>query len=122
MAKTSNNDDFKKLGEKLREIINQAAQNITPLPVTTPVSISQLVAEGDAILKKEAEESVKKMSSEADISSKNPYVRARIAILKRMPEWKRSEIATMEKEGKLDNRVYEEFVKLIATEGDKLSS
>ena len=128
MAKKTTNfddDDIKRLSNNLRRLMNAAEkEKLQSLQPTTPqaISISQLVANGDAIIKQEAEDSVKKMSTAEEITSKNPYAQARIIVLKRMPAWKRNEIAEIEKTGNKDSRAYGEFIKLVADEGDKLSS
>ena len=63
-----------------------------------------------------------KLQSTLATVSKNPYVRAREEILKKMPKAKRTEIEQMEAMGKVDNRVYKEFLAAVANAGDKLSS
>ena len=122
MAKM-NNDNLKKLKEKLQELAKLEIQRKTSAPATlaTPVTISQLVAEGDRIIQEEAEEQVKKMSTAEEISSKNPYIKGRIDVLKKYPAWKRNEITEMEKNGNINNHSYDRFVKDVEEAGDKLS-
>lgn len=121
-----NDDNLKKLGKKLSELArlelkNHAAKRNPLSPASAePVTISQLVAEGDRIIQKEAEEQVRKMSTAEESSSQNPYARARINILKKMPEWRRKDIAEMEKTGDLNNHMYDLFVKEVEKEGDLL--
>lgn len=54
-------------------------------------------------------------------SSGNPYIQARHKILEEYPEWRRTEIATMEKTGDIDNRHYDDFVREVAILGDSLT-
>jgi phosphoenolpyruvate synthase/pyruvate phosphate dikinase len=52
----------------------------------------------------------------------NPYFKARIKILLNYPEWRRKEIADLERTGDIDNRHYLDFVKDVAAEGDKYTN
>jgi hypothetical protein len=54
-------------------------------------------------------------------SSGNPYIQARHEVLSKYSEWRRNEIAVMEKTGNIDNRYYNDFVHEVAILGDKLS-
>ena len=53
--------------------------------------------------------------------STNPYVMARMQVLKELPAWKRHEIEDMEKNKNTRNQHYQDFVKSVAQLGDKLS-
>lgn len=55
-------------------------------------------------------------------SSGNPYIQARHKILEEYPEWRRVEIATMEKNGNTENRHYMDFVHAVAVLGDEIDS
>jgi hypothetical protein len=52
----------------------------------------------------------------------NPYTQARIKVLEEYPEWRREEIAEMEKTGNINNRHYEDFVHTVTMLGDSLSA
>ena len=92
----------------------------------------QLSAEGAALI--EAEEKTKspvvtppvddktKLDTALATASPNPYIRARIKVLNAMVPSRRKMIETMEKEGDINNRTYDDFVKAIAEAGDKLSA
>jgi hypothetical protein len=54
-------------------------------------------------------------------SSANPYLQARNKILADYSEWRRNEIAEMEKTGDINNRFYNDFVHEVAILGDSLS-
>lgn len=86
-------------------------------------TISELVAEGERLLKEEALQfksqviSKEKLETKIETLSSNPYVKARIEILNKMTPFHRREIEVMEKEGNINNRFYEEFchnVRLLA--------
>ena len=98
-------------------------------------SINDLIAEGNKLLKKDIpKESAKEPTKEIPIvlpksldtntgeTSTNPYIKARIQVLKTLKPWRRSEIETMEREKNIDNKFYQEFVDMVITLGDKLST
>ena len=116
-----NEDNIKKLGERLKELAAQMeAKNKTVTPSQKTTTISDLVAEGNRLLAED--EKKQPVPVEAPVSTVNPYLQARRMVLKKMPEWRQREIATMEKNGNLDNSHYTAFVKEVAEQGDKLSS
>lgn len=47
-----------------------------------------------------------------------PYLRARVQVLMRYPEWRRNEVLEMERVNDLDNRHYGDFVKEVVALGD----
>lgn len=49
---------------------------------------------------------------------KNPYLRARIEVLTKYPEWKRNEIKEMERTMNINNLHYDAFVHEVAVLGD----
>ena len=55
-------------------------------------------------------------------TSSNPYLQARHKILAAYPEWRRNEMATMEKNGDFNSRHYDDFVHEVAVLGDSLTS
>ena len=61
---------------------------------------------------------VKKAGSVA--YSGNPYMQARQKVLEGYPEWRRIEVATMEKTGDVNNRFYADFVQSVVTLGDEI--
>jgi len=127
--KTDNEENFKRYQERLAEL--QREGNLIPPPdLPTAELISFLAAEGEKLLgtektvgrvKPKIVDERKKLDATLSLSSKNPYVRARIVILQKLPAWRRNEIAEMEKTGNIDNKFYEEFVHEVAILGDKLS-
>lgn len=94
----TNKENLKKLGEQLKRAAELKAQKQT----TTTVSSQALP------IKEE--------------KPQNPYFKARIKVLMGYPEWRRNEIATLEKNGDINNRHYLSFVKDVAEQGDKYSS
>lgn len=83
-------------------------------------SLSDLIAEGNRLLEQE-EKIIKKSAPSSLKNESNPYIRARAEVLKKMPSWKRNEIATMEKEHNLDNPYYDDFVKQVRILGDSFN-
>jgi hypothetical protein len=132
--KAENDENFKKYQERLTRL--QQEGNLTP-PPDLPLDqlISYLAAEGTKLL--EAEEKTKKtapkllptpkvddsnkLTAALATSSKNPYVRARQIVLEKLPEWRKKELAEMEKTGNVNNTKYKEFVAEVAKLGDTLS-
>jgi hypothetical protein len=62
-----------------------------------------------------------KKSDAPPVSSDNPYLKARIAVLDKMTDFKRNEIKEMEKIGDTDNRFYADFVHEVSCLGDIFS-
>jgi hypothetical protein len=52
----------------------------------------------------------------------NPYVRARGQVLKDLPKDRRERIEEMEKSGKIDNGIYQEFIRMVRILGDQFSN
>ena len=50
--------------------------------------------------------------------TQNPYLRARIEILNKYPEWRRNEVREMERTGDINNAHYDAFVHEVALLGD----
>jgi len=48
----------------------------------------------------------------------NPYLRARLEVLKKYPAWRREEIGEMERTGNINNRYYSDFVHEVTLLGD----
>jgi len=124
-------ENIQKLSDKLRELAQrQAAKERKNLkPTKRPVTISEMVAEGEKLLAedlrvKKATIATPEKAPKADIppTSSNPYVQARHKVLQAYPQWRRNEVAEMEKTGNLDNQFYAAFVKEVSVLGDKLSS
>lgn len=131
MAKKTNEENFKKYQERLAELQKQG--NLVPSPdLPVPQLISHLAAEGEKLLNAETTKVVGKVRPKIDdtkkldmalaLSSKNPYIRARIMILQKLPTWRKKELAEMEKTGNINNKHYEEFVHEVAILGDSLSN
>lgn len=114
-----NDDSIKKLNERLKELAAAMDAKKQGLPVpapSKPVPLENIIAEGNAILEKESPP-----KPEFPSTPTNPYVRARIEVLKGMKDWRRREVEEMEKTGNLDNKYYMDFVKEVAQLGDKYS-
>lgn len=126
MPKRTNEENFKKYQERMANL--QRSGDLTPIPdLPQEKLIDYLVAEGNKLLAKDVKEGkVKddsaKLHKTLAISSKNPYVRARIQILEKMPDWKKKEIAEMEKSGNIHNKFYDDFVHQVAILGDSLGN
>ena len=118
----SKDDSIKNLGDKLREMSLNSRKG---LQATTAIpTIAELIAEGNALLEQEAKnpQPKKKTSNKSPAASKkNPYLQARLNVLNAYLEWRRNEVAKMEKEGDVENRFYRDFLKSVQEEGDKLS-
>lgn len=82
-------------------------------------SLSDLISEGNRLLQEE--EKKNPIAKSSPKNENNPYIRARAEVLKKMPSWKRNEIATMEKEHNLDNPYYDDFVKQVRILGDSFN-
>jgi hypothetical protein len=52
------------------------------------------------------------------LDTQNPYLRARIEILTKYPEWRRKEVQEMERTGDINNKFYLDFVHDVAVLGD----
>ena len=94
--------------------------------------IDQLAKEGLELLQAEggmpeiqsqvSKDETKKLEVALGESSDNPYIKARTQILKKMNQWQQAEIARMEKDGDINNRHYDAFVRHVREKGDELSS
>ena len=94
--------------------------------------MNELVKEGNVILEEERAVKAKAIGKPTPSSaailesalgsiSTNPYVRARIQVLKDLSATRRNAIEEMEKTGKIDNTRYQEFVKMVRVLGDRFS-
>lgn len=136
MAKRIENDEnLKKYKARMEELKREG--ELLPSPqLPDDALIRHLAAEGTALLKAECKDvptkvvgkiqpkktDEVKLTDALGLTSKNPYIRARIMVLKKFPAWRRSEIGTMEQNGDTDNKFYLEFVKAVAELGDQLST
>lgn len=124
-------DNFEKYLTHLKE---RGYDKLIPMAVEPPDSnmlMKKLAIEGNLLLEqeelKEIKPSVPKLSSSKKLEnvlgekSENPYIRARIQILKDLSAEKRARIEKMEADGNIDNPIYVEFVKSIRILGDKFS-
>lgn len=80
------------------------------------------VAPKEAFTEKPALSPAKKLEQTLGMNSKNPYIRARIQVLKDLATDRRDYILKLESEGHLNDRRYTEFVKMVATLGDRFSN
>ena len=138
MAKRiENQENLKRYQERLAQL--QKEGNLVPSPnLPTNELIQHLAREGEELLKAEGKANIvppvgkiqpkkdimdetRKLTENLGKSSKNPYIRARIMVLEKLPEWKRHELARMEQTGNTNNRYYDEFVHEVAILGDSLS-
>jgi hypothetical protein len=68
------------------------------------------------------EDNKKRLETVLSETSKNPYIRAKAQLLKKMETRKREMLETMERIGDINNRIYDAFIKDIARMGDELSN
>ena len=130
--KNNETENFK----KYQEYMERNGYNKLPLPKTIP-TISQLAAEGEKILADEEKKDSKTtpvpttpvppkpskaLENALGAMSKNPYVKARIDVLKKMSEFARHEIETMEKERNVNNRFYAQFTAEVVTAAGDMPS
>lgn len=129
---TDNEENLKRYQARLKELEKEGI--LTPPPnLPDDELIRFLAAEGTKLLATEPKkprvmpkEAVAKEKAKLEdvlgITSKNPYIRARVAVLRKYPEWRRNEIRNMEQSGNLNNKFYAEFVKDVAELGDQFSN
>jgi len=136
MGKRIENDEkLKKYQARLDELKKEG--NLVPSPnLPDEKLIQHLAAEGAKLLDAEAKtvpikvvgkvqpkkSDDAKLTETLGLSSKNPYIRARIMVLKKYPQWRRNELRDMEQSGNINNKFYDEFVHEVAILGDTLSN
>jgi superfamily II DNA helicase RecQ len=120
-------ENTEKFNNKLRDFAERlrAKERKNLKPTVALPSINDMLTEGEKMLKDEktlppSTTKTKKMVVRP--SNKNPYVQARRQILTEYAEWRRDEVARMEKTGDTNNRHYEAFVKSVMELGDQLSN
>lgn len=122
-----NDDNFEEYKERL-EGHNRGELTPPPANLTLGELMSHLAMEGEKLLAAEPKkvkakkDDTKKLEKTLAISSKNPYIRARVQILEKMSKWKREEIHQMEQSGNINNRFYEDFVHEVTLLGNKLAN
>lgn len=124
---TENSENLKKYQARLKELEQEGA--LTPSPILSDDElIRHLAAEGNQLLDMDAKASKKnitqdkpKLEAVLGLTSKNPYIRARTAILLKYPADKRNSIKDMEQTGNINNSRYDAFVKEVVILGDQLS-
>jgi hypothetical protein len=128
---TDNEENLKRYQSRIKELEKEGA--LTPPPnLPDDELIRFLAAEGAKLIAAEPKkprvipkEAVAKEKAKLEdvlgITSKNPYVRARVAVLRKYPEWRRNEIRDMEQSGNINNKKYAEFVHEVAVLGDQFS-
>lgn len=126
MDEANKTENLRKYRAHLSEI---GTKNLVPPKNTERNALmKELAAEGMKILAEEEKSTSnpcgerKKLTEALANSSSNPYIRARNKVLMDLPEERRKSIEEMEKTGKTNNRIYDEFVKMQRTIGDKFSS
>lgn len=122
MGKRAENDaNLKRYKNRLTSL--EGLQAAPELPMVK--LIDHLIAEGNKLLMTEATPVKKtaksKLSANIATSSSNPYTKARMMVLEKLPEWRRKELARMEKTGDINNRFYHDFISEVMTLGDQLS-
>jgi putative SOS response-associated peptidase YedK len=124
-------ENVKKLSEKLRELaMRKTANERKNLKPTSRIpTIAEMIAEGEKLLREDAKVKAvtglvapTKKKTDLPPTNQNPYVQARHQILSKYPEWRRKEVAEMEKTGNLNNQFYDAFIKEVSVLGDKLSN
>ena len=130
MTYIGDDENVKRLGEKLKKLaLRRTANERKNLKPTSSIpTIAEMIARGEKLLKEEAK--VKAITDLATSQKKtnlppidqNPYIRARHQVLSKYPNWRRNEIAEMEKTGNLNNHFYDAFIKDVSDLGDKLSN
>lgn len=129
--RTDNEENLKRYQERLSEL--QKNGDLVPSPeLPTDKLIQHLAAEGEKLLMAEAKVNRKiapkkstdetKLTNALGLSSKNPYIRARVMVLQKYSTWRQKEIARMEQHNDINNKFYLEFVKAVADLGDQLSN
>lgn len=133
--RTENDENLKRYQERLAQL--QKEGGLVPAPdLSIEKLMNHLAAEGAKLLDAEAKTKPAKvvgkiqpkktdevkLTETLGLTSKNPYIRARILVLQKYPEWRRKEIGTMEQNGDIHNKFYQEFVRAVAELGDQLSS
>ena len=124
-------DNFEKYRAHLKE---RGYDKLTPMAVEPPdlnMLMKKLAMEGNLLLEQDDLAKIKKPTSNTDSPkvlenalgdiSKNPYVRARIQVLKDLSTERRERIEKMEKTGNIDNSIYAEFIKMCRILGDRFS-
>ena len=112
-------DNFKKYQTRLSEYKPEDL-----VPPTKALTIDDLAAEGAKLLgdTKIAPTATPVVEAKKlKITTDNPYVQARLTVLKKYPQWKQVELTKMEECGNLNNRHYEQFVKEVIELGNHLS-
>lgn len=124
-------DNVKKLGEILKDLaMRKAANERKNLKPTSRIpTIAEMIAEGEKLLREDAKVKAvtglaapTKKKTDLPPTNHNPYVQARHQVLSKYPEWRRNEVAEMEKTGNLNNQFYDAFIKEVSVLGDKLSN
>lgn len=146
-SKKKSNPDFesdetkKKIADKYIELLNRVMKEgadegkkivkptsdragLSPTPNAPVPSFSELIKEGEKLLAEDKKESPKKSSKKETLppTSTNPYLQARHNVLAKYPQWRREEVARLEKEGDINNRHYDDFIRDVAAEGDRLTN
>lgn len=86
-----------------------------------PSSIDDLALEGNILLNVSGSNSPDSIKQVIDPHSKNPYIRARIDVMTKFPQWRQKEVLQMEKDNNINNYHYESFVKSVVELGDSYS-
>ncbi len=111
---------------RYQQSVKERGYENLPIPDHTE-TMMELCIEGMKLLKEEEKKSApkvdetKRLQDSLAASASGPYAKARLKILNDLPPERRIQIEEMEKKGKINNPLYEKFVKMIATLGDKLS-
>ncbi len=110
------NENLKKYQERIQNLPKASERELT---------IDDLAAEGEKLLKVKTPKKTKKVAVEEEkpLNESNPYVKARLEILSKYPEWKKIEMLMLEKTKNTEgNRHYSEFVKAVIYLGDAYSA
>jgi len=136
MAKKTDNtnkENSEKFQRRMAELALEGPLIPAPEGLSTPELIAHLEAEGLKLLAEEEKKNPapapvpikrkderKELDATLALNSTNPYVRARVMILQKLPAWKRKELEQMEKTGDINNKYYQQFVHDVRVLGDTL--
>jgi len=127
----STHDNFKRYQEYLASSGKDKLKPSKGKPGDPKKIIGKLAVEGMELLEKEQvpitkvvpeiHSSKKELENALGAKSNNPYIKARVQVLKDLPEWRRNEVLKMETNGNIDNKHYAAFVDMVAILGDTFS-
>lgn len=116
-------ENLKKLGEHLRKLAETDKMSRKGLKPTASIpNIAELIVEGAKLLDQESKSPAVAKKESAPPPKPNPYLQARLTILKGYKEWRRKEIAEMESTGNTNNPHYSQFLLEVVQEAGDVPS